>query len=101
MASPLEFFPSKVLTLYLGRMFAVRIVAVLLMLVLILQMLDLLGESGKILAPRGNSEAQIWASLLPRGARILPLSPSRSSICRISTSISSTATIRTANILPR
>ena len=34
MASPLEFFPSRTLTTYLGKMFAVRIVAVLLMLVL-------------------------------------------------------------------
>src|SRR5690606_36310006 len=34
---------------------------VLLMLVLVLQMLDLLGESGKILAQRGNGEAQLWS----------------------------------------
>jgi lipopolysaccharide export system permease protein len=59
MASPLEFFPSRTLTAYLGRMFAVRIVAVLLMLVLILQMLDLLGESGKVLGAPGNGQAQL------------------------------------------
>ena len=46
--------PLAHLTLYLVRLFATRIVAVLLMLVLILQMLDLLGESGKILAYPGQ-----------------------------------------------
>ena len=46
----LDFFPSRTITLYIGRMFAVRIIAVLLMLVLVLQMLDLLSESGRILA---------------------------------------------------
>jgi lipopolysaccharide export system permease protein len=56
----LEFFPSRTVTLYIARMFAVRIVAVLAMLVLVLQMLDLLGESGKILEAAGNGEAQLW-----------------------------------------
>ena len=55
-----EFFPSRTLTLYLVRIFATRIVAVLLMLVLILQMLDLLGESGKILARPGNTDGHVW-----------------------------------------
>ena len=56
----LEFFPSRTVTLYIAKMFAVRIVAVLAMLVLVLQMLDLLGESGKILEAAGNGEAQLW-----------------------------------------
>ena len=56
----LEFFPSRAITLYIAKMFAIRIVAVLAMLVLILQMLDLLGESGKILEFAGNGEAQLW-----------------------------------------
>ena len=89
MASPLEFFPSKVLTLYLGRMFAVRIVAVLLMLVLILQMLDLLGESGKILAYKGNSEVQIWTYISLRApqlvARFLPYSVLLATILSLAT----------------
>ena len=89
MASPLEFFPSKVLTLYLGRMFAVRIVAVLLMLVLILQMLDLLSESGKILAYKGNSEAQIWTYISLRApqlvARFLPYSVLLATILSLAT----------------
>lgn len=61
----LDFFPSRTITLYIGRMFAVRIIAVLLMLVLVLQMLDLLSESGKILAAPGNGQGQLltYASL--------------------------------------
>lgn len=55
----LEFFPSRTMTIYIAKMFAVRIVAVLLMLVLVLQMLDLLSESGKILAAPGNGQAQL------------------------------------------
>lgn len=56
----LDFFPSRTLTLYLARLFVTRILAVLLMLVLILQTLDLLSESGKILEYAGNGEAQLW-----------------------------------------
>lgn len=56
----LEFFPSRTVTVYIAKMFAVRIVAVLAMLVLVLQMLDLLGESGKILEAAGNGQAQLW-----------------------------------------
>jgi len=54
-----EFFPSRSLTIYLARLFVTRILAVLLMLVLVLQMLDLLGESGDILAYPGNGQAQL------------------------------------------
>lgn len=56
----LDFFPSRTLTIYLAKTFILRILAVLLMLVLILQMLDLLGQSGKILAYEGNGEAELW-----------------------------------------
>ncbi|QZH75912.1 MAG: LPS export ABC transporter permease LptG [Erythrobacter sp.] len=74
----LDFFPSRRLTIYLAKMFALRIVAVLLMLVLVLLMLDLLGRTGDILAVEGNGEAQLWqyASLrLPQLiARFLPYS---------------------------
>jgi lipopolysaccharide export system permease protein len=89
MASPLEFFPSRTLTTYLGKMFATRIVAVLLMLVLILQMLDLLGESGKILAYPGNSEEQIWTYISLRVpqlvARFLPYSVLLATILSLAT----------------
>ena len=54
-----EFFPSRTVTLYIGRMFATRIIAVLLMLVLVLQMLDLLSESGRILAAPGNGQGEL------------------------------------------
>lgn len=55
----LEFFPSRTLAKYIAKMFAVRIVAVLLMLVLVLQMLDLLSESGKVLAAPGNGQGEL------------------------------------------
>jgi lipopolysaccharide export system permease protein len=57
----MQFFPSRTVTLYTGRMFLVRSFAVLAGLVLILMTLDLLGESDRILAYPGNGEAQLWA----------------------------------------
>ncbi|MEO1043822.1 MAG: LPS export ABC transporter permease LptG [Pseudomonadota bacterium] len=54
-----EFFPSRTMALYMARMFAIRVVAVLLLLVLVLQALDLLGESGKILAYPGNGQGEL------------------------------------------
>ena len=56
----LQFFPSRTITFYMARMFLVRCAAVLAALVLVLQTLDLLGESGKILAYPGNGDAQLW-----------------------------------------
>lgn len=53
-------FPSRTISLYMAKMFLVRTFAILGVLVLILQSLDLLTESGKILAYRGNGDAQIW-----------------------------------------
>jgi lipopolysaccharide export system permease protein len=74
----LEFFPSRTLTLYLSRLFISRVVGVLLMLVLVLQMLDLLSESGKILEHAGNGQAQLWTYVTLRApqiiARFLPYS---------------------------
>lgn len=55
----LEFFPSRTLTFYLSRLFVTRIVAVLIMLVMVLMMLDLLGESGKIMEQTGNGEREL------------------------------------------
>ena len=52
-------FPSRTLTLYLARLFVVRILAVLVMLVLVLQSLQLLSESGEILAVPGNGQAEL------------------------------------------
>jgi lipopolysaccharide export system permease protein len=56
----LQFFPSKTVAFYMARMFVTRCLAVLAALVIILQTLDLLGESGKILAFPGNGDAQLW-----------------------------------------
>jgi lipopolysaccharide export system permease protein len=74
----LDFFPSRTLTLYLARLFITRTVGVLLMLVLILQMLDLLSESGKILEYQGNGQPQLWIYVTLRApqliARFLPYS---------------------------
>jgi lipopolysaccharide export system permease protein len=56
----LEFFPSRQLALYTVRLYLTRSFAVLVGLVLVLMALDLLGESGKILAVPGNGEAELW-----------------------------------------
>lgn len=58
--SQLRFFPSRRIALYTVKLFLTRSLAVLFSLVLILMTLDLLGESGKILAVPGNGEAEIW-----------------------------------------
>ena len=56
----LSFFPSRRLAFYMVRLFLTRSLAVLIALVLILMTLDLLGESGKILAVPGNGDAELW-----------------------------------------
>ncbi|MGN6689529.1 MAG: LptF/LptG family permease, partial [Sphingopyxis sp.] len=56
----LQFFPSRTMAVYVGRTFLVRTIAILFALVLVLQTLDLLGESGKILAVAGNSDNDVW-----------------------------------------
>ncbi|QNN68526.1 LPS export ABC transporter permease LptG [Sphingomonas lutea] len=56
----LQFFPSRQLALYMAKLFLTRSLAVLVALVLILMTLDLLGESGKILAVEGNGDAELW-----------------------------------------
>src|SRR5690348_11581514 len=56
----IKFFPSRRLALYMVRLFVTRTLAVLVALVLVLMTLDLLGESGKILAVPGNGDAELW-----------------------------------------
>jgi lipopolysaccharide export system permease protein len=56
----IHFFPSKRLAWYLARSFLTRSLAVLGGLVVLLMMLDLLGNSGRILAQPGNNESQLW-----------------------------------------
>lgn len=55
-----SFFASRTITWYMARMFVVRSFAVLAGLAIILMALDLLGESGDILAVPGNGDAQLW-----------------------------------------
>jgi lipopolysaccharide export system permease protein len=85
----LEFFPSRTLTLYLVKQFATRIFGILIMLVLVLQMLDLLSESGDILAHPGNGEAQLWTYVSMRTpqliARFLPYSVLLATILTLAT----------------
>ncbi|MDX3909109.1 MAG: LPS export ABC transporter permease LptG [Sphingobium sp.] len=74
----LQFFPSKRVALYMGKLFLVRTLAVLALLVIVLQTLDLLGESGDVLAYPGNGDAQLWQYIMLRApqiiARFLPFS---------------------------
>ncbi|MGB7408778.1 MAG: LPS export ABC transporter permease LptG, partial [Pontixanthobacter sp.] len=73
-----DFFPSRTLTFYLAKLFVVRIIAMLAVLVLVLMALDLLSSSGEILAVEGNGQAELltYASLrIPQlTARFLPYS---------------------------
>ncbi|WP_367112972.1 LPS export ABC transporter permease LptG [Sphingomonas sp.] len=66
------------MSLYMGKMFLVRTFAILAALVLVLQALDLLSESGRILAHPGNGEAEVWRYVGLRApeivARFLPFS---------------------------
>ncbi|WP_339346963.1 LPS export ABC transporter permease LptG [uncultured Sphingomonas sp.] len=55
-----SFFPSRTIALYMGRLFLTRTFGILFGLVLILQTLDLLSESGRVLAAPGNGDAEIW-----------------------------------------
>src|SRR3954465_13752925 len=73
-----SFFPSRRLALYMVRLFLTRSLAVLVALVLVLMTLDLLGESGKILAVPGNGDAELWRYVALRipllFSRFLPFS---------------------------
>jgi lipopolysaccharide export system permease protein len=66
-----QFFPSRQITFYMARLFLVRTFAVLAMLVLILLALDLLGESGKILAVEGNKQSDVLAYVGMRAPQII------------------------------
>ena len=56
----LNFFPSKRLAWYTAKLFITRSLGVMISLALVLMMLNLLSESGKILAVPGNGEAELW-----------------------------------------
>jgi len=69
--SNLNFFPSRTLSLYMGKMFLIRTFAILAGLVLVLQSLDLLSESAKILAVNGNTDAEVWRYVGLRAPQIV------------------------------
>ncbi|WP_326524730.1 LPS export ABC transporter permease LptG [Sphingomonas sp.] len=78
MSAAASFFPSRTITLYMARLFLTRTFAILIALVVVLQALDLLSESGRILAYSGNGEGEIWRYVGLRApqivARFLPFS---------------------------
>jgi lipopolysaccharide export system permease protein len=67
----MDFFPSRQIAFYMAKLFLVRTFAVLAMLVLILVTLDLLGESGKIMAVPGNQQSDLWAYIGMRTPQII------------------------------
>lgn len=66
-------FPSPTLARYTGRLFAIRTLAFLAGLILILQSLDLLGESGRILAVEGNGSSELWRYVRLRSPQLVAL----------------------------
>lgn len=65
------FFPSRTVSLYMARSFLINTFAFLFGLVLILQTLDLLSETGRILAYPGNTDAQVWRYVSLRVPQII------------------------------
>lgn len=67
----LSFFPSRTVAAYMARLFLVRTFGILGGLVLVLLTLNLLSESGKILAYHGNGQAEVWRYVSLRGPEII------------------------------
>ena len=65
-------FPSRTIAWYTARLFLVRSFAFLIGLVVILETLDLLGESSRILAA-GNTEAALWHYVSLRVPQLIAL----------------------------
>jgi lipopolysaccharide export system permease protein len=68
-----SFFPSRIITIYMAKMFLTRTFAVLFALVLVLQTLDLLGASGDVLAYKGNDGGDILTYISLRAPQIISL----------------------------
>ncbi|MEI6487095.1 MAG: LPS export ABC transporter permease LptG [Sphingomonadales bacterium] len=66
-------FPSRTIAWYTARMFLIRVAAFIIGLTVILQSLDLLSESGKVLAAPGNTEADLWVYISLRAPAIIQL----------------------------
>jgi lipopolysaccharide export system permease protein len=68
-----KLFPSNTIAWYTARMFLIRSAAFLIGLILILESLDLLSESGRILAVPGNGEAELWRYVTLRIPQLIQL----------------------------
>ena len=66
-------FPSQTIAWYTAKMFLIRTAAFLIGLIIILESLDLLGESGKILAAAGNTEGDLWTYVSLRVPQLIQL----------------------------
>jgi lipopolysaccharide export system permease protein len=66
-----DIFPSRTVALYMARLFLVRTFAIAGGLVLVLLTLNLLSESGKILAFPGNGQDEIWRYVSLRGPELV------------------------------
>ena len=64
-------FPSKTIAIYMAKMFLVRTFAILFAVALVLQTLDVLSESGAVLAAPGNGQAQVWRYVSLRAPQII------------------------------
>ncbi len=69
----MKLFPSGTIATYTAKMFIIRSAAFLVGLIIVLESLDILGESGKILAAAGNSEADLWTYVLLRIPQLVQL----------------------------
>src|SRR3546814_8962667 len=69
--SQASFFPSRTVAFYMVRMFLVRTFVIVAALVLVLQTLDLLSESGNILAVPGNGQSEVWRYVSLRSPQII------------------------------
>ena len=66
-----QLLPSRTIAVYTARLFLARVLAFLAALVVILQTLDLLGESGKILAGAGNGDAELLRYVMLRAPQLI------------------------------
>ncbi|MDR6113333.1 MULTISPECIES: LPS export ABC transporter permease LptG [unclassified Sphingomonas] len=64
-------FPSKTIAIYMAKMFLIRTFAILFAVALVLQTLDVLSESGAVLAAPGNGQAQVWRYVSLRAPQII------------------------------
>ena len=66
-----NFFPSRTVAVYMARLFLVRTFGIATGLVLVLLTLNLLSESGKILAYAGNGQDEVWRYVSLRGPELI------------------------------